>query len=77
MDRASEVHRRALLRTAPVVLATVFGRSILAQETATISGCASIAPSGWLARHPDVTPGACAAVGTSAAPYGEQEVKLE
>lgn len=46
----------------PLVLATVYGRSVLAQEPATLSGCASIAPSGWLARHPEVTPAQCAAL---------------
>ena len=55
--------RRAFLRRAvavgvPVVLATVRGRSVLAQElgpneTLEGSGCASLAPSGWLQRDPD------------------------
>ena len=63
---ADTSERRAFLRRAvgiglPVVLATVHGRSVLAQE-ATLSGCASIAPSGWRARNPTVTDGQCAAV---------------
>ena len=48
--------RRAFLRRAvgigvPVVLATVKGRSVLAQDTtASGSGCLSAHPSGWLRR---------------------------
>jgi hypothetical protein len=50
--------RRAFLRRAigvgvPVVLATVRGRSVLAQtpnDTVSGSGCASIHPSGWLSQ---------------------------
>jgi hypothetical protein len=76
MDTVSDSKRRALLRTAPVVLAAVFGRSVLAQEPATISGCASIAPSGWRARHPDVTDQACTALGPAVL-NPEQEVTLE
>jgi len=46
----------------PVVLATVYARHVLAQDAATPSGCASVAPSGWLARHPDVTIEQCEAL---------------
>lgn len=48
--------RRAFLRRAvaigvPAILATVRGRSVLAQDVEpTASGCASIHPSGWRAR---------------------------
>jgi hypothetical protein len=51
--------RRAFLRRAvgvglPVVLATVKGRSVLAQETTESgSGCLSADPSGWLHRDGD------------------------
>ena len=41
--------RRQFLGTVPIVIATVYGRTVMAQEP-TISGCASIAPSGWRAR---------------------------
>jgi hypothetical protein len=54
---AASLQRRAFLRRAvatgvPVVLATVTSRSVLAQgpDAATVSGCASISPSGWLHR---------------------------
>jgi hypothetical protein len=52
----SKTRRRAFLRRAaatglPVVLATVAGRSVLAQDTSVNgSGCGSIHPSGWLRR---------------------------
>jgi len=55
--------RRAFLRRAvavgvPVVLATVRGRSVLAQTAdAPPSGCASANPSGWRARNPQNTCG--------------------
>lgn len=62
--------RRAFLRRAvaigvPVVLATVKGRSVLAQTEGTPSGCASIDPSGWRARTfgtPEEAEVACAGV---------------
>lgn len=40
----------------PVVLATVGGRSVLAQDNTSLSGsgCASMHPSGWLMRDGDV-----------------------
>jgi hypothetical protein len=53
--------RRAFLRRAvgvgvPVVLATVRGRSVLAQDTSEFgSGCASAHPSGWLFRGDDAS----------------------
>jgi hypothetical protein len=46
----------------PAVLATVYARRVMAQEPATPSGCASLAPSGWRARNPEVTDEQCGAV---------------
>ena len=52
LDQRRAFLRRAVAVGVPVVLATVKGRSVLAQgsDDASISGCASMHPSGWLSR---------------------------